>query len=146
MFAAGGSLQSVDCASEQPGRFDGDGVARSACQARGIQSDFNQDFKVTFTAEEVKEKSTNYNFEFKPFPVTEAPGISVFAKDDAGQVYHTYSAYARGLERFMGVYDLLDIVPKGRDEGSHANKMQWVRHHDRYEGVESVQGKAGGTA
>jgi predicted dithiol-disulfide oxidoreductase (DUF899 family) len=95
-------------------------------------NDFNRDFNVTFTEEELQNRAANYNFEFKPFPLTEAPGISVFAKDEAGQIYHTYSSYARGLETFMGVYHLLDVVPKGRNESGDAYTMQWVRHHDRY--------------
>lgn len=97
-----------------------------------LGNEFNRDFNVTFTEEQLQQKTANYNFEFKPFPMTEAPGISVFAKDDAGQVFHTYSSYARGLETFMSVYNLLDIVPKGRDEGNDAYAMQWVRHHDCY--------------
>jgi predicted dithiol-disulfide oxidoreductase (DUF899 family) len=66
------------------------------------------------------------------FPMTEAPGISVFTKGDDGAVYHTYSSYARGLDMFLGVYHLLDIVPKGRDEAALTSPMAWVRHHDRY--------------
>ena len=62
----------------------------------------------------------------------EAPGISVFYKDDAGDVFHTYSTYGRGVEVMMGAYDLLDLTPKGRDEGP-GQGMGWVRHHDRYE-------------
>ena len=74
-----------------------------------------------------------YNFrEGATFPVKEAPGISVFAKDDDGRVFHTYSAYARGLENFIGAYHLLDIVPKGRDEGEFSYGMEWLRHKDRY--------------
>ena len=96
------------------------------------RSDFNRDFNVTFTAEELQQKTANYNFEFKPFPMKEAPGISVFVKDDAGQIYHSYSSYARGLETFLGIYHFLDIVPKGRDEDADAYPMQWLRHHDSY--------------
>jgi predicted dithiol-disulfide oxidoreductase (DUF899 family) len=62
----------------------------------------------------------------------EAPGLSVFAKDSAGKVYHTYSTYGRGLEQLIGAYTLLDLVPKGRDEDPEAT-MNWVRYHDRYE-------------
>ena len=63
----------------------------------------------------------------------EAPGISVFFKDDAGDVFHTYSRYGRGVEVMMGAYDLLDLTPKGRDEDKLSYGMEWVRHHDRYE-------------
>ena len=94
--------------------------------------DFNRDFHVTFTAEELERKAANYNYKSGPFPVSEAPGISVFFKDDEGNIFHTYSSYARGLDIFLGVYNLLDIVPKGRDEGGLRYSMEWIRHHDRY--------------
>ena len=57
----------------------------------------------------------------------------MFWKDDAGEVFHTYSTFGRGVEVMMGTYSLLDLVPKGRDESDVPNKMEWVRHHDRYE-------------
>ena len=69
----------------------------------------------------------------QPFPTEEAPGISVFYKDDAGDVFHTYSTYGRGVEVMMGTYNLLDLTSKGRDERDVDYKMEWVRHHDRYE-------------
>ena len=97
-----------------------------------LDNDFNRDFNVTFNEDELGSGTANYNFEFKPFPMTEAPGVSVFAMDADGNIYHTYSSYARGLETFMGVYHLLDIVPKGRNESADAYTMQWVRHHDSY--------------
>jgi predicted dithiol-disulfide oxidoreductase (DUF899 family) len=75
----------------------------------------------------------DYNFTMQPFPLPDAPGISVFYKDDAGQIFRTYSTYGRGVEAMMGTYDLLDLAPKGRDEAASGNKMAWVRHHDRYE-------------
>ena len=97
-------------------------------------SDFNRDFHVSFTDEELAENKANYNFRVgATFPVNEAPGISTFARNDDGEIFHTYSAYGRGLETFIGAYDLLDIVPKGRDEGGLAYGMEWVRHHDRYD-------------
>jgi predicted dithiol-disulfide oxidoreductase (DUF899 family) len=61
------------------------------------------------------------------------PGISVFYKDDAGEVFHTYSTYGRGVEVMMGAYSLLDLTPRGRDEDHQNYTMEWVRHHDRYE-------------
>ena len=64
--------------------------------------------------------------------MSEAPGVSVFAKDEAGTVFHTYSAYARALEGMIGAYNLLDLVPKGRDEQRLTYGMEWVRHKDRY--------------
>jgi predicted dithiol-disulfide oxidoreductase (DUF899 family) len=93
---------------------------------------FNQDYHVSFTTEEVARGRMFYNFDEAEFPVEEAPGVSVFFRDAAGDVYHTYSAYARGGERLIGVYQYLDIVPKGRDEEGLAFSMAWVRHHDRY--------------
>jgi predicted dithiol-disulfide oxidoreductase (DUF899 family) len=93
---------------------------------------FNQDFNVSYTEEEIARGGVYYNYGKMDFPQTEAPGISVFAKDDAGNVYHTYSTYGRGVEVVMTTYDLLDLVPKGRDEDPEA-PMSWVRHHDRYE-------------
>ena len=96
-------------------------------------NNFNRDFNVSFTAEELETNTANYNYDFKPFPVTEAPGISVFFKDDDGNIFHTYSSYARGLDIFISAYNLLDIVPKGRDEDGLRYTMEWIRHHDRYD-------------
>jgi len=99
-----------------------------------LESDFNWDYQVSFTPEQMAEGKMYYNYKKgKTFPVAEAPGISTFHKNEKGEVFHTYSSFARGLETFMGVYQLLDIVPKGRDEGSLSYGMEWVRHHDRYE-------------
>ena len=96
-------------------------------------TDFNRDFHVSFTPDDVAIGRGIYNFREQGFPAEEAPGFSVFYKDDAGQVYHTYSTYARGGEPFIGVYTFLDMVPKGRDEDGLAFSMSWVRHHDRYD-------------
>ena len=96
-------------------------------------SDFNRDFGVTFTPEEVAKGEVYYNYGRWPFPHEELPGISVFCKDDAGEVFHTYSTYGRGVEVMMGTYNLLDLTPKGRDEDHLNFTMEWVRHHDRYE-------------
>jgi len=95
-------------------------------------TDFNRDFHVSFTEKEIARGQVDYNYTKMDFPMEEAPGISVFARDAAGNVYHTYSTYGRGVEVVMGTYDLLDLVPKGRDEDPEAT-MSWVRHHDRYE-------------
>jgi predicted dithiol-disulfide oxidoreductase (DUF899 family) len=96
-------------------------------------SDFNRDFHVSFDPEDRVDGSVYYNYGMTRFPGTEAPGISVFCKDDAGDVFHTYSTFGRGVEVMMGTYSMLDLVPKGRDERDVPNKMEWVRHHDRYE-------------
>ena len=95
-------------------------------------SDFNYDFAVSFTPEQKARKEIYYNYGKQDFGAEEMPGISVFYKDDAGDVFHTYSAYGRGVEAMMGTYNLLDLTPKGRDEES-GRGMAWVRHHDRYE-------------
>lgn len=94
---------------------------------------FNQDFNVSFTEEEIERGGVAYNYGKMDFPQTEAPGISVFARDAKGDVYHTYSTFGRGVETVMTTYDLLDLVPKGRDEAGMDYGMEWLRHHDRYE-------------
>ena len=96
-------------------------------------SDFNRDFGVTFTPEEVAGGEVHYNYGRWPFPHEELPGISVFYRNDAGEVFHTYSTYGRGVEVMMGAYNLLDLTPRGRDEDHQNYTMEWVRHHDRYE-------------
>jgi predicted dithiol-disulfide oxidoreductase (DUF899 family) len=95
-------------------------------------SDFNFDYHVSFRPEEKSGGKVYYNYAMGEFPSEEAPGASVFAKDAAGEVFHTYSSYARGLDILVGTYNLLDLVPKGRDEDGLAFSMSWVRHHDRY--------------
>lgn len=96
-------------------------------------SDFNRDFHVTFSEEELKKGKAYYNFEeTELFGTREAPGISVFVLDKDGKIYHTYSSYARGLDNFLTTYHLLDIVPKGRNEKGLSYTMEWLRHKDRY--------------
>jgi predicted dithiol-disulfide oxidoreductase (DUF899 family) len=95
-------------------------------------SDFNPDFHVSFTKDEMAQGKVNYNYTMQEFPSEEAPGISVFYKDTRGDIFHTYSTYERGVEQLVGTYMILDMVPKGRDEDHLAFTMQWVRHHDRY--------------
>lgn len=96
-------------------------------------SSFNHDFSVSFTPEEHAKGEVYYNYGMTHFPSDEAPGISVFCKDDAGEIFHTYSTFGRGVEVMMGAYSLMDLTPKGRGEEDVAYKMNWVRHHDRYE-------------
>jgi predicted dithiol-disulfide oxidoreductase (DUF899 family) len=95
-------------------------------------SDFNFDYRVSFTPEEKSSGKVDYNYAVGDFFSEEGPGVSVFAKDAAGEVFHTYSSYARGLDILVGAYNFLDLVPKGRDEDGLAFSMAWVRHHDRY--------------
>jgi predicted dithiol-disulfide oxidoreductase (DUF899 family) len=115
--------------------------ARMGWKFRWVSSaanDFNKDFHVSFGPEDRVEGSVYYNYGMTRFPKTEAPGISVFCKDDAGEVFHTYSTFGRGVEVMMGTYNMLDLVPKGRDERDVSNKMEWVRHHDRYEPAQTA--------
>ncbi|MBC5781516.1 DUF899 domain-containing protein [Ramlibacter sp. USB13] len=95
-------------------------------------SDFNFDFGVSFTPEELASGEVAYNYRKGYFPAEEAPGISVFCKDDAGAVFHAYSTFGRGVEAMMGAYVLMDLTPQGRNERDVFYKMEWVRHHDRY--------------
>ena len=109
---------------------------RMGWQFRWVSSfnnDFNRDFHVSFTKEEKEQGPVYYNYDMCEFPSEEAPGASVFYKDANGTIFHTYSAYARGLDILVGAYNYLDLVPKGRDEGDLPWTMAWVRHHDRYE-------------
>ncbi|MGA2923451.1 MAG: thioredoxin family protein [Candidatus Sulfotelmatobacter sp.] len=95
-------------------------------------NDFNRDYHVSFTKEETTIGKVNYNYDMVEFPSEEAPGASVFYKNEAGEIFHTYSTYARGLDILVGSYNFLDLAPKGRDEDGLAHTMVWVRHHDRY--------------
>ena len=95
-------------------------------------NDFNHDFHVSFTPDEMARGEVYYNYTMTEFPSEEAPGLSAFYKDPSGAVFHTYSAYARGLDMLVGAYNYLDLAPKGRDEAALPWTMAWVRHHDRY--------------
>jgi predicted dithiol-disulfide oxidoreductase (DUF899 family) len=95
-------------------------------------NDFNYDYHVSFTPEEQAKGEVSYNYESTKFPSEEGPGLSVFYKDASGAIFHTYSTYARGLDIFVGAYNFLDHVPKGRDEDGLTFSMAWVRHHDKY--------------
>jgi predicted dithiol-disulfide oxidoreductase (DUF899 family) len=103
-------------------------------------TDFNHDFHVSFAPQQ-KNAQVQYNYELQPFEGEELPGISAFYRDDAGEVFHTYSTYRRGVEAMMGTYTLLDLTPKGRDEGD--GPMAWVRYHDRYEPAPVLESAAG---
>ena len=97
-----------------------------------LGSDFNQDFNVTFTESEVAKGEMYYNYSMTRFPSTEGPGISVLFKDDAGDIYHTYSCYSRGLDMLNTAYHMLDLTPLGRNETGKGN-MYWLRRHDQYD-------------
>ena len=96
------------------------------------QNDFNRDYHVSFTKEEMAKGKVEYNYDMTEFPSEEAPGLSVFYKNKNGEIFHTYSTYGRGTESTVGTYSYLDWVPKGRDEDGLPFTMAWVRHHDRY--------------
>ncbi len=96
-------------------------------------TDFNQDYHVSFSEEEMQRGDAVYNYKEQGFPSAEAPGASVFHKDENGDVYHTYSVYERGLDMFISAYHWLDIVPQGRNEGSLNYTMGWLRLHDSYD-------------
>jgi predicted dithiol-disulfide oxidoreductase (DUF899 family) len=97
-------------------------------------SDFNYDYHVSFTKEDEATGKVLYNYEMQDYGMDELPGISVFYKDEAGRVFHTFSAFGRGGELLIGTYNFLDYMPKGRNEtGPNFNLMDWVRRHDQYE-------------
>jgi predicted dithiol-disulfide oxidoreductase (DUF899 family) len=95
-------------------------------------SDFNFDYHVSFTEEDKERGKVFYNFETMDWASDELPGYSVFYKDDKGDIFHTYSTFARGTELLGGVYGFLDVTPKGRNEPPGGNLTAWVRHHDKY--------------
>jgi predicted dithiol-disulfide oxidoreductase (DUF899 family) len=94
-------------------------------------SDFNYDFDVSFTKEQLAAGKVDYNYGLVE-GYEELPGLSVFYKNERGEVFHTYSCYARGIDMINGAYQLLDLVPRGRDEDGFEFSMEWVRRHDQY--------------
>jgi len=94
------------------------------------KTSFNFDFHVSFTPEQLAEEKAFYNFALQNPGPSEREGVSVFYKDPSGTVFHTYSAYARGIDLLNTAYNFLDLVPKGRDEGDR--NQYWVRRHDEY--------------
>ena len=114
--------------------------AHVACDNRAPQLtgrrstyEFNRDFHVSFTADELQRGQMFHNYRMERFPREEAAGISVFCTDGAGAVFHTYSCYSRGLDMLNVAYHYLDLVPKGRDEDDLPFTQAWVRHHDKYD-------------
>jgi predicted dithiol-disulfide oxidoreductase (DUF899 family) len=92
-------------------------------------SEFNADYHVSHPKDGA---SVYYNYEMRRFPSDEAPGLSAFLRE-GNEVFHTYSTYARGLDILNGAYNLLDMMPKGRDEDGQPYNMAWLRHRDRYD-------------
>jgi len=95
-------------------------------------SDFNFDYHVSFTEADKARGTALYNFELHDYMSDEMPGYSVFYRDEAGDIFHTYSVFARGTEQIGGVYGFLDMTPKGRNEPPGGNLTSWVRRHDEY--------------
>jgi predicted dithiol-disulfide oxidoreductase (DUF899 family) len=97
------------------------------------ETDFNYDYHVSFTPEEMEKGEMYYNYEVRKVPREESVGISVFCKDKDGNIFHSYSCYARGVDMLNGAYHYLDLVPKGRDEAGLSFAQAWVRRHDQYD-------------
>jgi predicted dithiol-disulfide oxidoreductase (DUF899 family) len=95
-------------------------------------NDFNYDYCVSFTPEAL-EKEVVYNYARRKTDMSDLPGVSVFYQDEQGNVFHTYSSYARGIDMQNTAYHYLDLVPKGRDEAGLEFTQAWVRYHDKYE-------------
>ena len=98
-----------------------------------LGNDFNYDYHVSASEADSAANSMFYNFAQQSFASEEMPGISVFYKNEAGEIFHTYSTYARGLDMLNGAYHLMDLAPKGRDEAGLPWSMAWLRRHDQYE-------------
>jgi len=95
-------------------------------------TDFNFDYNISFRPEEIAKKEGMYNFTIQDPHSPEREGVSVFYKDPEGRIFHTYSAYARGIDMLNVAYHYLDLIPKGRDEASKEFPQFWVRRHDEY--------------
>jgi predicted dithiol-disulfide oxidoreductase (DUF899 family) len=89
-------------------------------------------YQVSFTPAQIAEGKALYNYESTPTTIPDQVGISVFYKNQNGEVFHTYSCYARGVDMLNGAYHYLDLVPKGRDEDRFKLSMEWFRRHDQY--------------
>jgi predicted dithiol-disulfide oxidoreductase (DUF899 family) len=98
-----------------------------------LGSDFNYDYQVSFTPDQLEKGKMIYNYRPGGFSGEEAPGISIFYKNEQGEVFHTYSCYSRGLDMLNGAYHYMDLAPKGRDEDDLPYTMAWLRRHDQYE-------------
>jgi len=94
------------------------------------ETSFNFDYQASFAAEDLARKQALYNFVLQDPGVSEREGVSIFFRDPAGRIFHTYSTYARGIDILNTAYHYLDLVPKGRDE--HGRNQYWVRRRDEY--------------
>jgi predicted dithiol-disulfide oxidoreductase (DUF899 family) len=98
------------------------------------QTDFNFDFNVSFTPQQIKNRTGLYNYAPLAMDIDEREGVSAFCKDDKGQIYHTYSSYARGIDLLNTTYNFLDLTAKGRNENPDS-PQDWVDYHDKYKGA-----------
>ena len=98
-----------------------------------LNSDFNYDFGVSFTKEQLSQGKITYNYQPVNSQSEDLSGISAFYKDEAGRIFHTYSTFGRGDELLSSAYAYLDLAPKGRDEDALPFPSAWWRHHDKYE-------------
>lgn len=104
-------------------------------------NDFNYDFNVSFTPAQLAAGSAFYNFQTSNPGVEDLSGDSVFFKDEAGQMFHTYSVFARGGEALLGIYAILDMMPKGRNEhGPYHSLADWARPKNMYHKGGMVEG------
>ena len=106
------------------------------------QNDFNYDYQASFTPEAIQSGTVFYNYANQKMNMSDREGVSIFHKDANGAIYHTYSAYARGIDMLNTAYHYLDLTPKGRDEGD--SPQSWVRFHDRYKDERVSRGRADG--
>jgi predicted dithiol-disulfide oxidoreductase (DUF899 family) len=110
-------------------------VTAATCPGKRYSSgetDFNGDFGVYFAPEEVASGAAVYNYGSAAPGFEDREGLSIFIQNGPGRVFHTYSAYARGIDAVNGAYQFLDLVPRGRDEPAEGNPQFWVRRHDEY--------------
>jgi predicted dithiol-disulfide oxidoreductase (DUF899 family) len=96
-------------------------------------NDFNYDYRVSFRPEDIAAKRAVYNYRTADTSMSDLTGVSVFRRTGDGEIFHTYSAYGRGVDMLNTGYNLLDLVPKGRDEANLPFNQAWVRYRDRYE-------------
>jgi predicted dithiol-disulfide oxidoreductase (DUF899 family) len=94
------------------------------------QNDYNYDYQASFTPEAIESGNVFYNYTNQKMNMSDREGVSVFHKDAGGAIFHTYSAYARGIDMLNTAYHYIDLTPKGRDESD--SPQSWVQFHDRY--------------
>jgi predicted dithiol-disulfide oxidoreductase (DUF899 family) len=99
-----------------------------------FRTDFNFDFNVSFTPEQIKSGVLPYNYANFNRKIDELQGVSAFYQDGKGDICHTYSTYARGIDLLNSTYNFLDLTAKGRDENPDSTQ-DWVTYHDKYKGA-----------